>query len=61
MTETLIAQPSGISTKIYMHSITSILILHVYTSNMHDVEHIAQLIVKMLFKFLQIFVDWNPF
>jgi hypothetical protein len=23
--------------------------------------HIAQLIVKMLFKFLQIFVDWNPF
>ena len=32
-----------------------------FTSNMHDVEHIAQLIVKMLFKFLQIFVDWNPF
>ena len=31
-----------------------------FTSNMHDVEHIAQLIVKMLFK-LQIFVDWNPF
>ena len=24
-----------------------------FTSNMHDVEHIAQLIVKMLFKFLQ--------
>ena len=30
MTETLIALPSGISTKIYMHSITSILVLHVY-------------------------------